>query len=269
MACAFLQLACSNNGQMHWGAPSTSSSVRQSHGLLNVKQERAILLPSPSPSPERRLFAAVNAFNGILLSFLLFGDLEECCIARADIFGNSSSEVEQIEPTKGDCATCLGVVDETLGTCGGAQNCVSTFDDRPAFFIAPWEFPGKLTAAFENVKLVLIQEGGDIVEQSDRYMHVIFTDDDGTIDDLELLFSDPSEDAIVNIRSASRKVSQGDNGRNKKRLEKVRGTLMWEEVPILRNRNRKLFFLESPWDTFGPEPPPVFDYSEKLDFIPD
>ncbi|KAI5055060.1 hypothetical protein GOP47_0030205 [Adiantum capillus-veneris] len=139
----------------------------------------------------------------------------------------------------------------------------------PAFFIAPWEFPGKLTTAYEQLKRVLIKEGGSVVEQGDRYIHVLFTDKDGTVDDLEVLFSIPSEDATVNIRSASRKISQGDNGRNQKRLERVRQALMWEEVPVLRNRNRKLFFLESPWDTFGPEPPPAFDYSEKLEFVPD
>ena len=41
------------------------------------------------------------------------------------------------------------------------------------------------------------------------------------------------------------------------------------QVPILRNRQRKLVFIETPWDTFGPEPPPTFDYSQRLESAPD
>jgi hypothetical protein len=45
-------------------------------------------------------------------------------------------------------------------------------------------------------------------------------------------------------------------------LDSVRQRLGWEEVPILRNRQRALFFVESPWDSFGPVPPPVPDYKD-------
>lgn len=186
--------------------------------------------------------------------------------------GNAGAQVqvlEQPEPLRGNCATCIGVVDETLGACGAILNCVSTFDDRPDFFIAPWEFPGKLPNALQQMERILAEEGGTIEEQGNRYIHVVFTDKDGTIDDVEFLFSIPSEDATVNIRAASRRISSKDYGRNLKRLAKIRQALTWEEVPILRNRNRKLFFLESPWDTFGPEPPPAFDNKDGLEFVPD
>eukprot|EP00250_Pteridium_aquilinum_P012120 c20522_g1_i2 orf=368-1129(-) len=171
-----------------------------------------------SPKREMGLLA-----NGFLLSCLLLGNLNDVAIARAAVFGPElSSEQQQVEPSKGNCATCLGVVDETLGACGAAPNCVSTFDDRPSFFIAPWEFPGKLTTAFQQIEGVLKKEGGNIVEQGNRYLRAVFTDKDGNIDDLEFLFSIPSEDATVNIRSASRKFSQNDYGRNQKRLERIR-----------------------------------------------
>jgi hypothetical protein len=48
-------------------------------------------------------------------------------------------------------------------------------------------------------------------------------------------------------------------------LESVRIRLGWEEVPILRNRRRALFFGESPFDDFGPTPPPGLDYLKDLD----
>ncbi|KAG6545525.1 hypothetical protein Mapa_013127 [Marchantia paleacea] len=178
----------------------------------------------------------------------------------------------QPEPSKGSCATCIGVVDETLGTCNSTPNCVSSFDDsRPNFFVAPWEFPGQLSDAVKALKEILLSMGADIIaEPEERYVHAKFTDkEDGVIDDVEFLFSNPSEDATVVIRAASRAQGTADKDRNRERLERIRGSLTWEEVPILRNRSRTLFFLESPWDSFGPEPPPTYDYKEGLEFVPE
>lgn len=59
----------------------------------------------------------------------------------------------------------------------------------------------------------------------------------------------------VEIRSASRLPNLPDGGRQRKRLEAIRLSLGWEQVPILRNRRRTLVVIESPWDTFGPTPP--------------
>lgn len=39
----------------------------------------------------------------------------------------------QVEPGLGTCATCIGVVDETLGACNVVANCISSFDDRSPF----------------------------------------------------------------------------------------------------------------------------------------
>ena len=39
-----------------------------------------------------------------------------------------------------NCATCIGPIDGTLGSCAGLQECLSSFDDRPEHFINPWEF---------------------------------------------------------------------------------------------------------------------------------
>jgi hypothetical protein len=77
---------------------------------------------------------------------------------------------EEIVPDKGTCATCIGVVDDTLGSCNATRNCVSSFDDRAMFFVAPWEFPGKLEVAMEKLNSVLTQSGASITEQSERYL---------------------------------------------------------------------------------------------------
>ncbi|CAK9194348.1 unnamed protein product [Sphagnum troendelagicum] len=176
---------------------------------------------------------------------------------------------EEIVPDKGTCATCIGVVDDTLGSCNATRNCVSSFDDRAMFFVAPWEFPGKLEVAMEKLNSVLTQSGASITEQSERYIHAVFTTENGERDDVEFLFSAPSVDATVNIRAASRTINYQDGGRNRNRLEQLRMSLTWQQVPILRNRQRRLFFIESPWDTFGPEPPPTFDYKDRLEFFPE
>lgn len=47
-------------------------------------------------------------------------------------------------------------------------------------------------------------------------------------------------------------------------LESLRLLLRWEDVPILRNRQQLLLFGESPFDSFGPVPPPVPDYGRDL-----
>ena len=45
-----------------------------------------------------------------------------------------------------------------------------------------------------------------------------------------------------------------------RQLELVRKQLGWLEVPILRNRKiNALVGMETPWDSFGPTPPPTMD----------
>jgi hypothetical protein len=38
------------------------------------------------------------------------------------------------------------------------------------FFVAPWEFPGKLEVAMKELNSVLTQSGASITEQSERYL---------------------------------------------------------------------------------------------------
>jgi len=66
-----------------------------------------------------------------------------------------------------------------------------------------------------------------------RYIYAVFTGEDGVSDDVEFLFSDPTEDATVNVRSASRATDYKDSGRNGKRLEALRMELGWEQVVLI------------------------------------
>lgn len=94
----------------------------------------------------------------------------------------------------------------------------------------------------------------------------------------------------VSARAASRREALPNIGRLKSTLDHIRITLGWDEVgdglapklsrstsstldlstcvsqvPILRNRRRRFLIVESPWDDFGPPPPPSLDYRLDLD----
>jgi len=55
----------------------------------------------------------------------------------------AKAQTSQEEPQRGTCATCIGVVDDTLGACSATTNCVSSFDDRSSLFTL-------LTSSFKN-----------------------------------------------------------------------------------------------------------------------
>jgi len=164
-------------------------------------------------------------------------------------------------PVQGDCTECVGLVDGTLGTCAGYSGgtCSSTFDDRPGYFVAPWEYPGTVLEAVEDLKQEIEALGGTIVTAQDAYIYATFADRSGEVqDDVEVYVSEA--DASVVLRAASRTNRFGAGGRNARRFELIRTRLGWDQVPILRNRRRKLLLFESPWDDFGPTPPPTSDY---------
>eukprot|EP01023_Acetabularia_acetabulum_P044538 TRINITY_DN4475_c0_g1_i1.p1 TRINITY_DN4475_c0_g1~~TRINITY_DN4475_c0_g1_i1.p1 ORF type:complete len:255 (-),score=21.56 TRINITY_DN4475_c0_g1_i1:145-909(-) len=185
-----------------------------------------------------------------------------CCENRRQTIGNlvafvgfdlNKNILGEKVPARGDCPTCIGGFGNTLGSCAGQKNCLSTYDDRPGFFISPWEYDCSQTQALEKLISALITFDAIIIEQSDNYIYATFRAFGGQIDDVEFLF--PSEDNTLSIRSASRAQIISDFGRNYSRLEQIRIYLGFQIVPVLRNRQRLLGVVESPFDTFGPEPP--------------
>lgn len=79
--------------------------------------------------------------------------------------------------------------------------------------------------------------------------------------------SDPAQAAIqLPVNTVAGLLSQIGFNRDQPSqvLEDLRMQLGWEVVPILRNRQRLFLFGESPFDSFGPVPPPVPDYSKDL-----
>ena len=135
--------------------------------------------------------------------------------------------------------------------CGGSS-CVSSQDDRPNYFLAPWEYDG----SFENMKgklvrFVLSLPNNKLVSDEGRYTRFVFVDDNaGTTDDLEFYF--PENDSIIQYRSCRRGDDLTDFGANRNRIELIKKTLRLDNIAVLRNRRRAFLFGESPFDTFGP-----------------
>lgn len=212
-------------------------------------------LPAEAGAPSRR---------GSLLSMAL--------AAGTSVVGSSASPAWASEvpapPPDGGCVECLGVIDGLLSRCrGDLKACVASQDDRPEVFEAPWQLPvldkpqAALSAAtdvkreLQQLRTAVKQNGGRIValDEARRYLRAEFPVElpffGSDVDDLEWYFT--PGDTIVQFR-AERRTRRPDFGENRRRLEQIRASLGWDVLPVLRNRQRALFFFESPLDNFGP-----------------
>ena len=182
------------------------------------------------------------------------------------------------------CSSCEGAVDGTLGRCEGfaGNACRSTFDDRPPYFAAPWEFGRDVTNTSEALAALerSVTANGGKVEVSDTttgYLRASFGSRaemgagggaaaDGAVA-LEFL-ARGEDDAVCEVRGSIRGVSRGlsrmvmpGTSEVEKTLVRVRRYLGWAEVPVLRNRTPKVLgYFETPFDDFGPVPPPTMEY---------
>jgi len=136
------------------------------------------------------------------------------------------------------------------------NGCVSSQDDRPSYFLPPWSYDGsmenakrKLLDKIINIPGAIIKKSSDMINE-DRLIIVEFkNNNDNSIDDTEFYFT--PNDNTIQYRSICRN-KNFDFGRNRQRIENIRLSLHYENIPVLRNRKKVLFFIESPLDEFGP-----------------
>ena len=184
---------------------------------------------------------------------------------------------------------CWGARDGALGTCDGLEGrtfCFSSADDRPAHFLTPLEYSdtpqrgGLAEAALGALKGAVGRLGGVVEETagpstgSAGYLWAYFPDGgagpsfgSGGGTDVEWVFL--PDDDVVDIRALSRGGgSILGNALERRRaaqlLRDLRRELGWQEVPVMRYRERALGVVESPLDRFGPEAPPSVDYAKDL-----
>lgn len=162
---------------------------------------------------------------------------------------------------------CIGVWDGLLADCphtmSGGAGCTSSQDDTPGIFQEPWDYAETPTLDWQvqmrllvpTIQLVSARRGDDaqILMQQERYLRVLFTDGKTGEKSLGEFYFTP-DDTTVQFRIASLgNISILNRSlRNLERSEMIRKELKYLKVPVLRNRKRSLFFVESDLDTFGP-----------------
>lgn len=90
-------------------------------------------------------------------------------------------------------------------------------------YIAPLTFTGDPDTVWKNVKLVIQDMGGEILEEKDGYFWATFTSlVFRFFDDVELRID--KENHVIHMRSASR-VGYSDMGVNRRKVEQLRARI--------------------------------------------
>ena len=126
------------------------------------------------------------------------------------------------------------------------------------YFYYPWQWENETREeAISKIKSALTKRGAQLESESPDYLYFVLPTEKETID-VEFLLAE--NDTTVAVRAAGRRAGDaGARDRIQALLTSIKRELRWTDVPILRNRKRALFFLESPWDEFGPEGPLTVD----------
>lgn len=122
---------------------------------------------------------------------------------------------------EGSVPTDLGVRDGKLKECPPSPNCVVSQTEDNSHYIAPLEYRGDRTSAYENfLKVLSVVPDTVIVAKTDNYIRTESRSKImGFVDDAEFYF--PEGQNIIQWRSASR-LGESDLGVNRRRLEQIR-----------------------------------------------
>lgn len=171
-----------------------------------------------------------------------------------------------------DCneQSCLGVWDGLLADCPHGKTkslgagCASSQDDTPGVFAEPWDYSDfssldyndQMRTLIPAIQLVCSKRGDqvDILTQTGRYLRVLFKDGKTGEESIGEFYFTPN-DTTVQFRVGSLNTSPSfvsSSLKNLDRCEMIRKQLRYTKIPVLRNRKRTLFFVESELDTFGP-----------------
>ena len=114
----------------------------------------------------------------------------------------------------------LSLRKDRLGPCPEKPNCVCSEYPGKDSFQSPLVVQNNPGKAWQNVKKIVVDMGGEILQDEGGYMHVVFRSRFFRFtDDLELRLD--KENNVMHFRSASR-VGYSDMGVNSKRIESLR-----------------------------------------------
>jgi len=194
---------------------------------------------------------SVLSYNTLLHSrrVLIGGFASGAALLTTDVL---AAETIGKDPSCND-SLCLGVWDGLLADCphGGRSfsGCTSSQDDTPGIFSEPWDYSEAASLRYEDqmdrlVSLLQLQMTKILVQEG-RYLRVAF----GEAAIGEFYFT--PNDTTVQFRIEANPKS-GLSTKSIERAERIRKELKYDKLPVLRNRKRSLFFVESDLDTFGP-----------------
>jgi hypothetical protein len=144
--------------------------------------------------------------------------------------------------------------------------CTSSQDDTPGIFSEPWDYSeapnnsldweAQMKALVPTIQLVSSRRGDSVVIilQIGRYLRVLFTDGKTGEQSVGEFYFTP-DDTTVQFRVGTTAKNAGilsSSLNNMERCELIRKELRYQKLPVLRNRRRTFFFVESDFDTFGP-----------------
>ena len=158
------------------------------------------------------------------------------------------------------------------GLPGGGAGCTSSQDDTPGIFSEPWDYSespingsldysGQMRLLRPIVERVAAKRGDncEILIEKDRYLRALIIDGTSSEKSIAEFYFTPN-DTTVQFRIGSvvtntvngKALLRGSSLRNIERGEMIRKELRYLKLPVLRNRKRSLFFVESDLDQFGP-----------------
>eukprot|EP00532_Pseudo-nitzschia_australis_P017167 CAMPEP_0168247418 /NCGR_PEP_ID=MMETSP0141_2-20121125/886_1 /TAXON_ID=44445 /ORGANISM="Pseudo-nitzschia australis, Strain 10249 10 AB" /LENGTH=299 /DNA_ID=CAMNT_0008183201 /DNA_START=41 /DNA_END=937 /DNA_ORIENTATION=- len=250
------------------------SGVTNAWGLSSLAAKetlRPIAAAPPNAEESRRVFL----WKGIASSVVCLSTPTNKAIAAESVGKDPDC----------DDLTCLGVWDGLLADCphtnaqiggflpglpGGGAGCTSSQDDTPGIFSEPWdysesplglEYSDQIRMLRPAVEKVAAKHGDtcQILIEEGRYLRVLFTDRVSSEKSVAEFYFTPNDTtvqfrigSVVTNTMSGKILLRGSSLRNIERGEMIRKELRYLKLPVLRNRKRSLFFVESELDSFGP-----------------
>lgn len=155
---------------------------------------------------------------------------------------------------------------------GGGAGCTSSQDDTPGIFSEPWdysespingglEYEDQMRLLRPTVERVSAKRGDKckILVEKDRYLRALIVDGTSSEQSIAEFYFTPNDTtvqfrigSVVSNSANAKTLLRGSSLRNIERGEMIRKELRYLKLPVLRNRKRSLFFVESDLDQFGP-----------------
>jgi uncharacterized protein (DUF1499 family) len=109
---------------------------------------------------------------------------------------------------------------DTLASCPGSLNCVSSLEENPHHKVAPFQIHLSGTESLNLLKKIVKSiQRTEILWESESSFYAVFRTRLGFTDDVQFLADEKA--GVIHVRSASR-VGYWDLGLNRKRIENIR-----------------------------------------------